>query len=116
MGREFIEAGGQGGFDFEGLSGSQPKRGIRVKSVGQGEGEEGMRPEYIVRIRSARVRLLDSDNLYVKDLVDQLRYAELIPEDTPDILEIEVTQAKVKAYKDEETIITLERRTDGNEG
>ena len=109
MAREFIESGGQSGFDFERLSGSQPKRGVRVKSVGEGQGEEGMLCEYLVSIRSSRVNLLDPDNLYVKDIIDQLRYAELIPEDTPDILEIEVTQAKVKTYKDEETIIEVLR-------
>ena len=114
MAREFIESGGQSGFDFERLSGSQPKRGVRVKSLGEDQGEEGMLCEYLVSIRSVRVNLLDPDNLYVKDIIDQLRYAKLIPEDTPDILEIEITQAKVKHYKEEETIITLERRTDGN--
>ena len=112
--RAFIEAGGQSGFDFEELSGSEPKRGVRVKSVGEGQGEEGMLCEYLVSIRSARVNLLDPDNLYVKDIIDQLRYAELIPEDTPDILEIEITQAKVKHYKEEETIIKVMRH--GNQG
>ena len=107
--RPFIETGGQAGFDFERLPGSQSKRGVRVKSLGENQSEEGMLCEYLVSIRSARVNLLDPDNLYVKDIIDQLRYAELIPEDTPDILEIEITQAKVKHYKEEETIIEVMR-------
>jgi hypothetical protein len=110
--RPFIEQGGQAGFDFEDLPSSQSKRGVRVKSVGKGQGEEGMRAEYVVSIRSRRVRLLDPDNLYVKDIIDQLRYARLIPEDTPEVVEIEITQEKVSSYKEEETIITLTRRTD----
>ena len=109
MAREFIESGGQSGFDFERLSGSQPKRGVRVKSVGKIQGEEGLGPQYHISVRSSRVRLLDPDNLYVKDIVDQLRYAGIIPEDTPDVVEIEVAQIKVKHYKEEETVIEVTR-------
>ena len=68
-----------------------------------------MRAEYLVSIRSRRVNLLDPDNLYIKDIVDQIRYAGLIPEDTPEVIEIEITQEKVSKYKEEETIITLKR-------
>lgn len=98
-----------GGSDPKGLPSAKPKCGVRVKSVGKGQGEEGMRPEYLVGIRSRRVNLLDPDNLYVKDIVDQIRYAGLIPEDTPEVIEIEITQEKVSKYKEEETIITLKR-------
>jgi hypothetical protein len=113
-GRPFIEEGGQSGFEFEGLPSAKSKCGIRVKSVGKGQGEEGMRAEYLVSVRSRRVNLLDPDNLYVKDIVDQIRYAELIPEDTPQVIEIEITQEKVSKYKEEETIITIHRRNNGN--
>jgi hypothetical protein len=112
--RPFIEEGGQSGFDFEGLPSAKSKCGVRVKSVGEGQSEEGMRAEYLVGIRSCRVNLLDPDNLYVKDVIDQLRYAGLIPEDTPEVIEIEITQEKVSKYKEEETIITIHRRSDGN--
>ena len=77
--------------------------------MGKGQSEEGMRAEYLVSIRSRRVNLLDPDNLYIKDIVDQIRYAGLIPEDTPEVIEIEITQEKVSKYKEEETIITLKR-------
>ena len=100
--------------DHKGLPSTKPKCGIRVKSVGKGQGEEGMRAEYLVSIRSRRVNLLDPDNLYVKDIVDQIRYAGLIPEDTPEVIEIEITQEKVAKYKEEETVITIMRKTNGN--
>lgn len=73
-----------------------------------------MRAEYLVSVRSRRVNLLDPDNLYVKDIVDQIRYAGLIPEDTPEVIEIEITQEKVSKYKEEETVITVTRNTNGN--
>lgn len=93
----------------EGLPSSFAKRGVRVKSVGKGESEEGMWAEYSIRIRSLRVRLLDPDNLYVKDLIDQIRYARLIPEDTPQVVEIDITQKKVSSYKEEKTQIKIIR-------
>ena len=103
------ECGRQAHFDVEGLQSPQPKRGVRVKSVGKGKGEEGVRAEYTISIRSRRVNLLDPDNLYVKDVIDQIRYAGLIPEDTPEVIEIDITQEKVSGYKQEETIITVVR-------
>jgi hypothetical protein len=93
----------------DGLPSSVPERGVRVKSVGKGESEEGMRAEYTVSIRSLRVRLLDPDNLYLKDLIDQIRYAGLIPEDTPEVVEIDITQKKVSSYKEEKTEIKITR-------
>ena len=95
--------------DHEGLPNTKSKRGVRVKSVGKGKSQEGMRAEYTVSIRSRRVRLLDPDNLYCKDVIDQLRYAGVIPEDTPEVIEIDITQEKVSGYKQEETIIEVRR-------
>lgn len=93
----------------ERLSSPKFKRGVRVKSVGKGQSEEGMRAEYTISIRSRRVNLLDPDNLYVKDVIDQVRYAGIIPEDTPEVIEIDITQEKVSHYKQEETIIEIKR-------
>jgi len=101
--------GRQAHLDIEGLPSAKPKRGVRVKSMGKGQSEEGMRAEYTISIRSRRVRLLDPDNLYVKDVIDQLRYAGVIPEDTPEVVEIDITQEKVSGYKQEETIIEIKR-------
>ena len=95
--------------NHERLPNPKSKRGVRVKSVGKGQSQEGMRAEYTVSIRSRRVRLLDPDNLYCKDVIDQLRYACIIPEDTPEVIEIDITQEKVSGYKQEETIIEVRR-------
>ena len=95
--------------DAKGLQGSEPKRSVRVKPLGQSESKEGVRAEYSIGIRSSRVNLLDPDNYYVKDIVDQLRYARLIPEDDPQTVEIEITPQKVTGYKKEETIIEIRR-------
>lgn len=95
--------------DYDGLSGSKPKRSVRVKPMGKGEGEEGMRAEYSICITSCRVNLLDPDNYYIKDLIDQLRYAGVIPEDDPQTVEIEIIPKKVSGYKQEKTIIEVRR-------
>ena len=108
-GKASPSGGGKDRVSNEGLPSSHAKRGVRVKSVGKGESEEGMWAEYSICIRSLRVNLLDPDNLYVKDLIDQVRYACLIPEDTPEVVEIDITQKKVATYKEEETKIIIRR-------
>lgn len=108
-GKASPSGGGTDRVSNERLPSSHAKRGVRVKSVGKGESEEGMWAEYSICIRSLRVNLLDPDNLYVKDLIDQVRYADLIPEDTPEVVEIDITQKKVATYKEEETKIIIRR-------
>lgn len=95
--------------DNEGLQDPKPKRSVRVKPMDKGKAEEGMRAEYSISITSSRVNLLDPDNYYVKDVIDQLRYARIIPEDDPQTVEIEITPQKVTGYKKEETIIEIRR-------
>ncbi len=58
-----------------------------------------------------RVRLLDPDNFAgsVKDLLDGLRHAGIISDDTPDKIVLETAQEKVGRYCDERTVITIER-------
>ena len=94
---------------------SELKSDAQVESLGETQGKKGNTggnsPKYRVRIRSNRVRQLDLDNLYggVKYWVDTLRYAEIIPDDDPSSIELEVTQAKVKGYKNETTEVEVER-------
>ena len=57
------------------------------KAVGQ---------RFLVRVTSFRKRLLDEDNLAEKYHVDLLRYAGILPQDTPGICKIEVSQQKSK--------------------
>ena len=83
--------------------------------VGEIEGEtgdeQGNFPRHRVRIVSKRVRLCDADNLIggVKHLVDALRISQIIPEDDPTAISLEVSQTKVSSYKDEETWVEVSR-------
>ena len=86
-----------------------------VESVGTFKGkigyESGGAPRHRVRIVSRRVRLCDADNLVggVKHLVDSLRLAEIIPEDDPQAISLEVGQEKVSSYSKEETWVEVAR-------
>lgn len=84
----------------------------RVGEVkGETRYESGMSPRHRVRIVSKRVRLCDPDNLVggVKHLVDALRLAEIIPEDDPKAITLEVSQEKVSSYAKEETWVEVSR-------
>jgi Holliday junction resolvase RusA-like endonuclease len=56
-----------------------------------------------------RTRLLDPDNAFgsVKDLLDGLRRARLIPDDSSQVIRLAVSQTKVKTRKEEKTIISI---------
>jgi hypothetical protein len=62
------------------------------------QGEEKGQERIVLRIVRKATRLLDADNLAggCKPLIDQVRYAGLIPDDSPDKVEITFTQQKVK--------------------
>ena len=83
------------------------------ESVGKSQGEarnaKGSDDRHRVRIISKRVRICDPDNLVggVKYLVDSLRAADIIPEDDPQAITLEVSQEKVKTYKEEETWVEV---------
>ena len=83
------------------------------ESVGASKREErnaeGGDDRHQVRIISKRVRICDPDNLVggVKYLVDSLRAADIIPEDDPQAITLEVSQEKVKTYKEEETWVEV---------
>lgn len=88
----------------------------RYESVGASKREErnaeGGDDRHQVRIISKRVRICDPDNLVggVKYLVDSLRGAEIIPEDDPQAITLEVSQEKVKTYKEEETWVEVTKQ------
>ena len=65
-----------------------------------------------VRIVSRRVRLCDPDNLVggCKHLIDSLRLTRIIPEDDPQAITLEVSQEKVKTYKEEETWVEVTKQ------
>lgn len=62
-----------------------------------------------VRFTGYRVRPLDPDNFAgsVKDLLDGLRHASIIPGDEPWRIKLETEQVKVGNYKDERTVIEI---------
>lgn len=91
------------------------KHSVQDERVGKIEGEaryeSGSSVRHRVRIVSKRVRLCDPDNLVggVKHLVDSLRLAQIIPEDDPYAISLEVSQEKVSSYKNEETWVEVSR-------
>ena len=87
----------------------------RYESVGASKREErnaeGGDDRHQVRIISKRVRICDPDNLVggCKHLVDSLRDTEIIPEDNPQAITLEVSQEKVSSYAQEETWVEVSR-------
>jgi len=69
------------------------------------QGSTGER--FLVRIGSRRKRLIDQDNLCEKFAVDLLRYSQIIPDDSPDKCQIEVSQTKCRKGEQEEITITV---------
>ena len=73
------------------------------------KGESPRPPRTRLRIERKSIRLLDADNYAggCKPLIDQLRYAKLIPDDDPESVEILFVQSKVKTKKEEMTHIEI---------
>ena len=74
-----------------------PKQDAGVQPLGANQDEEGGVRRINVLIIREGMRLLDLDNLYgsVKFLADALRYKNLIPDDNPQAITLEVRQRKV---------------------
>jgi len=75
--------------------------------LGTNQGEASHSGRLVVRVESFRRRLLDEDNLAIKWAVDALRYAGIIPDDSPDKVSIKACQQKVKTKEEERTEITI---------
>lgn len=73
----------------------------------EGEAPSPGRP--LVRFTLRRVRLLDADAKWgsVKDALDGLHYAGIICGDREDQITLEVTQERVRTFKEEETLIEV---------
>ena len=65
------------------------------------------RPKTGLVITSHRVNLLDPDNVLVKPLVDALRYAGLIEDDSLRHITLDVQQVKVGSYDEEKTVVEI---------
>jgi hypothetical protein len=74
----------------------KPERGPEREPVQADAPPQGSPRRFRVRITSYRRRLIDPDNLFVKPFIDCLRYAEIIPNDRPQDIELQVGQEKVK--------------------
>jgi hypothetical protein len=76
---------------------------------GKDERKEKGVPRIIVRFISLRRKLLDEDNLPggFKDLLDGLRHASLIPDDSPKVIEFKAEQIKVRNKGKEGTLIQI---------
>lgn len=89
-----------------------PKR-ERIKRETLGNPNEGTQesPKRArVRITSYRTRLLDKDNAYggAKPLLDSLKYAGLVPDDSTEAIDYEVLQRKVHHRSEEHTEVVIE--------
>lgn len=83
-----------------------PQQAPRHEPVAAQERETGHASRLLVSVTSYRKRLCDPDNLCPKYFIDCLRYAQIIPDDRPQDIELRVSQEK---SKQERTKITIER-------
>jgi hypothetical protein len=88
---------------------AQPQPAPRPALDDPPKGESPRSPRTRLRIERKSIRLLDADNYAggCKPLIDQLRYAKLIPDDDPESVEILFVQTKVKTKKEEMTHIEI---------
>lgn len=94
-----------------GLQDAKPER-IRFQSLAEVSGSQGSGgPSFVVRIERRSRRLLDPDNFTggCKPLIDQLRAADIIPEDDPETIQVHFIQTKVSSAKEEGTQVTVRK-------
>lgn len=80
---------------------------VRHEPLATAKGEKSHTGRVPVRVISYRRRLLDLDNATPKYFVDCCRYAGLIRQDTPDAIDYQISQVKVKKKEDERTEIII---------
>ena len=73
----------------------------------EGKEEGASRTRLRVVITSYRSRLTDADNLCPKWIIDALRYKQLIPDDSPEHIVLEVRQQKVDSKLKEGTLVEI---------
>ena len=86
-----------------GIPHPKPQPAPRPALDGARQGKDQGQTRTLVRIVRKSIRLLDADNFAggCKPLIDQLRYAKLIPDDDPESVEILFQQTKVATKKEE---------------
>lgn len=91
------------------VSATEPERPAEHALAGQAAGEEGCRPRTVVRVTAFRVSLCDADNNAggCKALIDCLRHAKIIPDDSPEHIELVTRQVRVGSREEEGTEIVI---------
>lgn len=86
------------------------ERAVRDESVAAPQGEAERPQKFRVRIESRRVRTLDFDNLAggSKFILDCVKGAKLIPDDSPEFIELQITQTKVASKEEECTVVHIQ--------
>lgn len=81
----------------------------RAQLLDSNKAQKAGKGRFRVSIERCGTRLLDIDNAVggAKPLLDQMRYAGLIPDDNPGCIELQFTQRKVKRAEIE-TVVTIE--------
>ena len=92
-----------------GLLNTLAKHAPKQTLVALRKGEETRSTRTHIRITRYSCRPLDCDNYAggCKPIIDQLRYAKLIKDDSPEDIEVEFKQVKVKTKAEERTEIEI---------
>jgi hypothetical protein len=90
---------------------TKPKPTPRPALDGPAKRKETSQSRITLCITRCSTKLLDADNFAggCKPLIDQLRYAKLIPDDDPETVEILFRQIKVKTKAEEMTQVEITR-------
>lgn len=88
-----------------------PKPDAKLLPLGKDKDEERGTGRFRVRIERRGAKILDADNLggSVKFILDALRYRNLIPEDNPAAIDLEIHQVQTPKQADRGTLIEIER-------
>ena len=86
----------------------KPKSNIQTKPLATVQTKKVNPRCRILRIVSYRTRTCDKDNLFTKWHIDALRYAGIIEDDSPEHIELQVSQKKVEHLNQERTEVQLE--------
>jgi len=84
------------------------EQALRHEPLAKAKGKEDDTGRFRVRVTSFRRRLTDQDNLAPKFFIDCLRYAGVIPDDSPQAIDYTITQVKVRKKEEERTEIEVD--------
>jgi hypothetical protein len=85
----------------------EPEPALCHEPLGSTKGKTKYPASIHVSITSWRLRPVDPDNLCPKYFIDCLKYAGIIPDDTPWDISLEIEQVQVEDRRDEGTEIVV---------